>query len=104
MVLIETANKSNQYLRIFCPSPEYNYYLQRRIKRNNTIDHILLEEIDESNERLMRIMVEISSTDEIADLVFQNDDLTWNVVTREPSHMCRTTYNVAIILLKELKV
>ncbi|KAH6796937.1 hAT dimerization domain-containing protein / transposase-like protein [Perilla frutescens var. hirtella] len=58
---------------------KYNRALQRRYKRKDIINPILLEEIDDSNEWLMGKMDEENEVDK---LVFENDDLTWNVVSR----------------------
>ncbi|KAH6837925.1 hypothetical protein C2S53_000394 [Perilla frutescens var. hirtella] len=70
---------------------KYNRALQRRYKRKYIINPILLEEIDDSNEWLMEKMDEENEVDE---LVFENDDLTWNVVSRamganEPTYHTR---------------
>ncbi|KAH6764019.1 hAT dimerization domain-containing protein / transposase-like protein [Perilla frutescens var. frutescens] len=58
---------------------KYNRTLQRRYERKDTIDPILLDDIDESNEWLIGKMNE---DNEVEDLVFDGDDLTWNVVSR----------------------
>ncbi|KAH6787412.1 hAT dimerization domain-containing protein / transposase-like protein [Perilla frutescens var. hirtella] len=58
---------------------KYNRALQRRYKRKDIINPILLEEIDDSNEWLMGKMDEENEVDE---LVFGDDDLTWNVVSK----------------------
>ncbi|KAH6785050.1 hypothetical protein C2S51_037505 [Perilla frutescens var. frutescens] len=60
---------------------KYNQTLQWRYERKDTIDPILLDEIDESNEWLIRKINEDNSN-ELEDLVFDGDDLTWNVVSR----------------------
>ncbi|KAH6793046.1 hAT dimerization domain-containing protein / transposase-like protein [Perilla frutescens var. hirtella] len=60
---------------------KYNRTLQRRYARKDTIDPILLDDIDESNEWLIGKMNEDNSN-EVEDLVFEGDDLTWNVVSR----------------------
>ncbi|KAL1220001.1 hypothetical protein V5N11_028809 [Cardamine amara subsp. amara] len=59
---------------------KYNRALQRRYKRKDTIDPIILDEIDESNEWLTGRMDGNLSDNENEDLVFADDDLTWNVV------------------------
>ncbi|KAL9808843.1 putative HAT dimerization domain, ribonuclease H-like superfamily [Arabidopsis thaliana] len=56
---------------------KYNRALQRRYKRNDTFDPILLNEIDQCNEWLTGRMEENSSDTENDELVFENDDLTW---------------------------
>ncbi|KAH6767242.1 hAT dimerization domain-containing protein / transposase-like protein [Perilla frutescens var. hirtella] len=53
----------------------YNRTLQRRYERKDTIDPILLDEIDESNEWLIGKMNEDNSN-EVDDLVFKDDNLT----------------------------
>ncbi|XP_021854344.2 uncharacterized protein [Spinacia oleracea] len=58
-----------------------NRALERRYKRKDTIDPVLLREIDENNEWLLGRMEENSSDDE-GDLVFEGDDLTWASVSR----------------------
>ncbi|XP_020874199.1 uncharacterized protein LOC110226587 [Arabidopsis lyrata subsp. lyrata] len=55
---------------------KYNRALQRRYKRKDTVDPIVLDEIDECNEWLTGT-VESNNED---DLVFEDDNLTWNVV------------------------
>ncbi|XP_024011329.1 uncharacterized protein LOC112086592 [Eutrema salsugineum] len=54
---------------------KYNRALQRRYKRSDTTDPILLEEIYESNEWLLGRM-DGNSSDEDNALVFEDDDLT----------------------------
>ncbi|KAH6775320.1 hAT dimerization domain-containing protein / transposase-like protein [Perilla frutescens var. hirtella] len=58
---------------------KYNRALQRRYKRKDIINPILLEEIGDSNEWLMGKMDE---ENEIGELVFGDDNLTWNVVSK----------------------
>ncbi|CAH8256036.1 unnamed protein product [Arabidopsis lyrata] len=55
---------------------KYNRALQRRYKRKDTVDPIVLDEIDECNEWLTGTM----ESDNEDDLVFEDDNLTWNVV------------------------
>ncbi|KAH6837753.1 hAT dimerization domain-containing protein / transposase-like protein [Perilla frutescens var. hirtella] len=54
---------------------KYNRTLQCRYERKDTIDPILLDEIDESNEWLIGKINEDNSN-EVEDLVFDDDDLT----------------------------
>lgn len=73
---------------------KYNRALQRRMKRNDAKDPILLNEIDDSNEWLMGKMDENSSNDEDDDFVHDDEDLTWSVVSEavgaeEPSYTTR---------------
>lgn len=77
---------------------KHNHALKRRYKRIDTIDHILLQEVDERNEWLIGMMDGNSSNDENDDLVFKDDDLTWNVVSQAacaedpiPSYFTRGT-------------
>lgn len=76
---------------------KYNRALQRRYKRSDTRDPILLEEIDESNEWLTGRMEGGDSSDgELDDLVFEDDGLTWSAVSKaagaeEPSYLTRGT-------------
>ena len=70
---------------------KYNRALQRRYERRDTIDPILLEDVDESNEWLLGTMDENSEEE---DLVFEGDDLTWSAVSRateanEPTYATR---------------
>ncbi|XP_057769513.1 uncharacterized protein LOC130989561 [Salvia miltiorrhiza] len=60
---------------------KYNRTLERRYKRKDTIDPILLEEIDDSNEWLLGHMDEDSSNED-NDLVFGDDNLTWSAVSK----------------------
>ncbi|KAH6797579.1 hAT dimerization domain-containing protein / transposase-like protein [Perilla frutescens var. hirtella] len=74
---------------------KYNRALQRQYKRKDIINPILLEEIDDSNEWLMGKMDEENEVDE---LVFGDDDLTWNVVSKamgvnEPTYNIRRSTN-----------
>ncbi|KAE8734614.1 hypothetical protein F3Y22_tig00000738pilonHSYRG00067 [Hibiscus syriacus] len=67
---------------------KFNHSLQRR---NGTSDPIALDDIDESNEWLMGRM---ENDEDEEDLVFLDDDLTWDAVGRasganEPSHFTR---------------
>lgn len=75
---------------------KYNRALQRRMKKSNSSDPILFEEIDESNEWLMGRMEGDSDSDEQDDLVFANEYLTWTVVSEatgaeEPNYATRGT-------------
>ncbi|CDY44223.1 BnaC03g24150D [Brassica napus] len=58
---------------------KYNRALQRRMKRNDAKDPILLEELDDSNEWLMGKMDGNSSSDEDDAFVHDDEDLTWSV-------------------------
>lgn len=51
------------------------------MKRSDATDPIILEEIDESNEWLMRKMEGSSDNDKLDDHVFENEDLTWSAVS-----------------------
>uniref|UniRef100_A0A0D3DCB4 NAF domain-containing protein n=1 Tax=Brassica oleracea var. oleracea TaxID=109376 RepID=A0A0D3DCB4_BRAOL len=73
---------------------KYNRALQRRMKRNDAKDPILLEEIDDSNEWLMGKMDGNSSNDEDDAFVHDDEDLTWTLVSEaagaeEPSYGTR---------------
>ncbi|XP_056848411.1 uncharacterized protein LOC130498807 [Raphanus sativus] len=73
---------------------KYNRALQRRMRRNDAKDPILLDEIDDSNEWLMGKMDGNSSNDEDDDFVHDDEDLTWSVVSEavgaeEPSYTTR---------------
>ncbi|CAN7030175.1 unnamed protein product [Brassica rapa subsp. trilocularis] len=75
---------------------KYNRALQRRMKRSDATDPIILEEIDESNEWLMGRMDGTSDNDELDDHVFENEDLTWTAVSEatgaeEPTYSTRGT-------------
>ena len=75
---------------------KYNRALQRRMKRSDATDPIILEEIDESNEWLMGKMDGTSDNDELDDHVFENEDLTWTAVSEatgaeEPTYSTRGT-------------
>nr|KAJ0190364.1 hypothetical protein LSAT_V11C800399850 [Lactuca sativa] len=59
---------------------KFNCALQRRYQRKDTIDPILLKEIDESNEWLMGHMDEENVEED--DFVFDGDDLTWSAVDK----------------------
>lgn len=74
---------------------KYNRALQRRYKRKDTIDPIILQEIDDCNEWLVGRM-DGQSADEFDDLVFDDGDLTWEMVSRasganEPSYLTRAS-------------
>jgi len=73
---------------------KYNRALKRHYDRKDTLDPIILEDIDESNEWLIGRMDENSEDDD--ELVFGDDDLTWNVVSRasganDPSYFTRSS-------------
>ena len=73
---------------------KYNRALQRRMKRNDAKDPILLEELDDSNEWLMGKMDGNSSSDEDDAFVHDDEDLTWSVVSEavgveEPNYTTR---------------
>ena len=73
---------------------KYNRALQRRMKRSDSTDPILLEEIDESNEWLMGRMEGNSDSDDLDDNVFEDEDLTWSAVSEatgaeEPNYTTR---------------
>ena len=58
---------------------KYNRALKKRYNERDTIDPIILKEIDESNEWLIGIMDDEDSHDHVDaqdDLVFDDDDLT----------------------------
>ncbi|XP_021855425.1 uncharacterized protein [Spinacia oleracea] len=59
-----------------------NRALNRRYSRKDTTNPILLEEIDECNEWLLRKKDENSCADVDDDFVFDDDDLTWGAVDR----------------------
>lgn len=62
---------------------KYIRALQQWYKRSDTIDQILLEEVDESNEWLIIITMDKSSSDDAFDnFVFEDNDLIWNVVSQ----------------------
>ncbi|VVB01793.1 unnamed protein product [Arabis nemorensis] len=72
---------------------KYNRFLQRRKEKKVTGDSFVLEEIDDNNEWLLGEM-DGDSEEENDDLVFENDDLTWNMVSQvsgaeEPSYRIR---------------
>ncbi|XP_059638415.1 uncharacterized protein LOC132280296 [Cornus florida] len=72
---------------------KYNRALRRRYNMCNTLDPILLDDIDESNEWLTRRM---DDSDAEHDLVFEDDSLTWGDVAsfasiRENSRPQRST-------------
>ncbi|VVB04141.1 unnamed protein product [Arabis nemorensis] len=57
---------------------KYNHTLKRRYQRRDTIDHVILQDIDDSNEWLVG---RLESSDDNVDLVFDGDDLTWDMVS-----------------------
>ena len=62
---------------------KYNRALKKRYDEHDTIDPIILKEIDESNARLIGIMDDEDSHNHVDaqdDLVFDDDDLTWGDV------------------------
>ncbi|KAL0439647.1 UNVERIFIED_CONTAM: hypothetical protein Slati_2447700 [Sesamum latifolium] len=59
---------------------KYNRALRRRYDTRDTIDPILLDEIDESNEWLLGSLT--LDSDEENTTVFEDDDLTWGDVAR----------------------
>ncbi|KAL0430474.1 UNVERIFIED_CONTAM: hypothetical protein Sradi_0673400 [Sesamum radiatum] len=59
---------------------KYNIALRRRYSARDTIDSILLDEIDESNEWLLESLT--LDSDEGNAIVFEDDDLTWGDVAR----------------------
>ena len=62
---------------------KYNQALKKRYDERNTIDPIILKDIDESNEWLIGKMDNEDSRDHVDaqdDLVFDDDDLTWGDV------------------------
>ena len=64
---------------------KYNRALKKRYDGCDTINPIILKDIDESNEWLIGIMDDEDSHDHVDaqdDLVFDNDDLTWGDVAR----------------------
>ncbi|XP_048616815.1 uncharacterized protein LOC125575425 isoform X2 [Brassica napus] len=72
---------------------KYNRALKRRYDLKDTIDPVLLDEIDDCNEWLVGRM-EGDDSDEHVDLVYGDDDLTWEMVSRasgaeEPSYPTR---------------
>ena len=77
---------------------KYNRALKKRYNERDTIDPIILKEIDESNEWLIGRMDDEDSHDHVDaqdDLVFDDDDLTWGDVARaseaeEPRFETRT--------------
>ncbi|KAJ9566449.1 hypothetical protein OSB04_002415 [Centaurea solstitialis] len=74
---------------------KFNRALQHRYKKEGSGDHIILEDIDESNEWLMGMM-DNNDGDEDDDLVFLDGDLTWGDVSRasrayEIPHFTRTS-------------
>lgn len=79
-----TQNRLNDMVFV-----KYNRALQRRYRLKDTIDPIDLEETDESNEWLVGRM-------DGDDLVFEDDDLTWDLVSKasganEPSYPTRAS-------------
>ena len=64
---------------------KYNRALKKRYNEHDSIDPIILKEIDESNEWLIGRMDDEDSHDHVDaqdDLVFDDDDLTWGDVAR----------------------
>ena len=64
---------------------KYNQDLKKRYNERDTIDPIILKEIDESNVWLIGRMDDEDSHDHVDaqdDLVFDDDDLTWGDVAR----------------------
>ncbi|XP_021851342.2 uncharacterized protein [Spinacia oleracea] len=61
---------------------KYNRTLFRRYTRKDTIDPILLTEIDESNEWLLGRMDDNEENENDDDFVFDGEDLTWGAVDR----------------------
>ena len=64
---------------------KYNQALKKRYDEHDTIDPIILKEIDESNEWLIGRMDDEDSYDHVDvqdNLVFDDDDLTWGDVGR----------------------
>ena len=62
---------------------KYNRALKKRFDERDTIDQIILKEIDESNDWLMGRMDDEDSHDHVDaqdDLVFDDDDLSWGDV------------------------
>ncbi|XP_057965655.1 uncharacterized protein LOC131155937 [Malania oleifera] len=72
---------------------KYNRTLRRRCDKRDTIDPILLKDIDGSNEWLIGRMD--GDSDEDDELVFEDDNLTWDFVARaaglnNPPHHTRS--------------
>ena len=64
---------------------KYNRALKKIYNERDTIDPIILKEIDESNEWLIGIMDDKDSHDHVNaqdNLVFEDDDLTWGDVAK----------------------
>ena len=64
---------------------KYNQALKKRYDERDTIDPIILKEIDENNEWLIGRMDDEDSHDHVDaqdDLVFDDDDLAWGDVSR----------------------
>ncbi|CAM8937418.1 unnamed protein product [Rhodiola kirilowii] len=81
---------------------KYNRALKRRNSSKDTTSPNLLNEIDESNEWQLGTMEGASPNDDVGNLVFSDDNLTWNVVARasranDPSYATRSTRNVTYI-------
>ena len=82
---------------------KYNRVLKKRYNERDTIDTIILKEIDESNEWLIGRMDDEDSPDHVDaqdDLVFDDDDLTWADVARaseakEPRFDTRATTSLS---------
>ncbi|GJY11881.1 putative ubiquitin-conjugating enzyme E2 38 [Tanacetum coccineum] len=84
---------------------KYNRALERRYKRADTTDHILLDDIDESNECLMEKMDGEEVTDEF---VFEDDELTWADVDRaagasEPDYCTRASASTSDVHVQTKK-
>lgn len=79
---------------------KYNRALRRRFTSNNTIDPILLKDIDDSNEWLLGRMEDDDGVND-DDFVFEDDSLTWSTVSRaagvlEPFHHTRSSSSTNI--------
>ena len=61
---------------------KYNRALLKRYNERDTIDPIMLNDIDESNEWLTGRMEDDGDAHAEDDLVFEDDDLTWGDVAR----------------------
>ena len=86
---------------------KYNRALKKRYDERDTIDPIILKEIDESNEWLIGRMDDEDSHDHVDaqdDLVFDDDDLTWGDVARasedeEPRFDTRARASSSMLML-----
>ncbi|XP_058003663.1 uncharacterized protein LOC110645316 [Hevea brasiliensis] len=76
----------------------YNRALRRRYDARHRIDPISLKDIDDSNEWLMGHMEEELENDE---LVFEDDNLTWNVVAEAIGHKGKPPSRADTPLLRE---